>query len=135
MLGCSPWKRSSRVPAPGPGKAAWLLSYTLLLCCIFQYSNLHVPSSPSPRYAPTSQSSVKPSLCHSTQALPVRTHSPGSLVVKEKDKEELFSRLCLPLLPQLQHIQWWDWDGDSIVQQTLTRHLGIDYLVTQQGDS
>lgn len=77
----------------------------------------------------------KPSLCRSTQAPPVGTHSPGSLVVKEKDKEELFSCLCLPLLPQLQHIQRWDWDGDSIVKQTLARHLGINYLVTQRGDS
>ena len=66
--------------------------------------------------------------------LSAHTHSPGSLVVKEKDKEELFSCLCLPLLPQLQHIHGWDWDGDSIVEQTLARHLGIDYLVTQGKD-
>lgn len=66
--------------------------------------------------------------------LSVRTHSPGSLVVKEKDKEELFSCLCLPLLPQLQHVHGWDGDGDPIVQQTLTRHLGVDYLVAQGKD-
>lgn len=64
----------------------------------------------------------------------VCTHSPGSLVVKEKDKEELFSCLCLPLLPQLQHIHGGHRDGDSIVQQTLTWHLGVDDLGTQGED-
>lgn len=73
-------------------------------------------------------------LCHSThrRPQPVCIHSPGSLVVKEKDKEELLACLCLPLLPQLQHIHGWDWDGDSIVEKPLTWHLGIDYLVTQE---
>lgn len=51
---------------------------------------------------------------------------PGSLVVKEKDKEEFFSCLCLPLLPQLQDIHGGHRDGDSVVQQTLARHLGVD---------
>lgn len=62
------------------------------------------------------------------------SHSPGSFVVKEKDKEELFSCLCLPLLPQLQHIHGWHRDGDSIVEQTLARHLGVDDLGTQGED-
>lgn len=56
------------------------------------------------------------------------THSPGALVVKEEDKEELLSSLGLFLLSQLQHIQWGDRDGDTIVQEALPGHLGIDDL-------
>lgn len=56
------------------------------------------------------------------------THSPGALVVKKEDKEELLSSLGLFLLSQLQHIQWGDRDGDAIVQEALPGHLGIDDL-------
>lgn len=56
------------------------------------------------------------------------THSPGALVVKEEDKEELFSGLGLFLLTQLQHIQWGNRDGDTIVQEALPGHLGVDDL-------
>lgn len=55
-------------------------------------------------------------------------HSPGALVVKEEDKEELLSSLGLFLLSQLQHIQGGDRDGNTIVQEALPGHLGIDDL-------
>lgn len=55
-------------------------------------------------------------------------HSPGALVVKKEDKEELLSSLGLFLLSQLQHIQRGDRDGDAIVQEALPGHLGIDDL-------
>ena len=58
------------------------------------------------------------------------THSPGALVVKEEDKEELLSSLGLFLLSQLQHIQRGDRDGNTIVQEALPGHLGIDDLET-----
>lgn len=67
-------------------------------------------------------------LCNRTHHRAVCTHSPGSLVVKEKDKEEFFSCLRSPLLPQLQHIHGGHRDGDPVVEQTLTWHLGVDYL-------
>lgn len=51
---------------------------------------------------------------------------PGAFVVKEEDKEELLSSLCLLLLAQLQHVQWRDRDGDTIVKEALPGHLGID---------
>lgn len=51
---------------------------------------------------------------------------PGALVVKEEDKEELLSSLGLFLLSQLQHIQRGNRDGDTIVQEALPGHLGID---------
>lgn len=56
------------------------------------------------------------------------THSPGALVVKEEDKEELLSSLGLFLLSQLQHIQRGNRDGDTIVQEALPGHLGVDDL-------
>lgn len=56
------------------------------------------------------------------------THSPGALVVKKEDKEELLSSLGLFLLSQFQHIQWGDRDGDAIVQEALPGHLGVDDL-------
>lgn len=56
------------------------------------------------------------------------THSPGALVVKKEDKEELLSSLGLFLLSQLQHIQRGDRDGNAIVQEALPGHLGIDDL-------
>ena len=56
------------------------------------------------------------------------THSPGALVVKKEDKEELLSSLGLFLLSQLQHIQRGNRDGDAIVQEALPGHLGIDDL-------
>lgn len=55
-------------------------------------------------------------------------HSPGALVVKKEDKEELLASLGLFLLSQLQHIQRRHRDGDAIVQQALPRHLGVDDL-------
>ena len=56
------------------------------------------------------------------------THSPGAFVVKEEDKEELLSSLGLFLLAQLQHIQGGNRDGDTIVQEALPGHLGVDDL-------
>lgn len=57
---------------------------------------------------------------------------PGAFVVKEEDKEELLSSLCLLLLAQLQHVQWRDRDGDAIVQEALPGHLGIDDLEAEK---
>lgn len=59
-------------------------------------------------------------------------HSPGALVVKKEDKEELLSSLGLFLLSQLQHIQWGDRDGDTIVQEAFPGHLGIDDLEVER---
>lgn len=59
-------------------------------------------------------------------------HLPGALVVKEEDKKELLSSLGLLLLSQLQHVQWRDRDGDTIVQEALPGHLGIDDLEAEK---
>lgn len=73
------------------------------------------------------QTLYSPSAC--TLYLPSSSaHSPGALIVKKEDKEELLSSLGLFLLSQLQHIQWGDRDGDAIVQEALPGHLGIDDL-------
>lgn len=118
----------SDVMLSGQGKAGWLLH---LDSAYLNSPNLHVNIIiiPVRSHIPKSMLNLPSLPQHS-----LCTHSPGSLVVEEKDKEELFSCLCLPLLPQLQHIHGGDWDGDSIVEQTLARHLGIDYLVTQGKD-
>ena len=65
---------------------------------------------------------------HPNTAPSSSTHSPGALVVKEEDKEELLSSLGLLLLSQLQHIQWGNRNGDTIVQEALPGHLGVDDL-------
>ena len=55
-------------------------------------------------------------------------HSPASLVVEEQDKEELFVRLGLHVLTDLQHVQRRGRDGDPVVVARHTRHLGVDDL-------
>lgn len=49
---------------------------------------------------------------------------PGSFVVKEEDKVKVF--LCL--LFHVKDLHGGNWDGDSIVSKTGTRHLWINYL-------
>lgn len=59
-------------------------------------------------------------------------HLPGPLVVKEEDKKEPLSSLCLLLFAQLQHVQRRDRDGDTVVQEALPGHLGIDDLEAEE---
>lgn len=51
---------------------------------------------------------------------------PASLIVEKQNKEQLLLRLGLHVLTDLQHIQGWGGDGDTIVVARHSWHLGVN---------